>query len=265
MRAQEMKRFNFSFQVLSWRLRILRFPASVDLPDEQWKTVEQDYSVSNKGRIKNKQGFLLKCHSDKRGYVYKSLGKKTYSVHRLVAQLFIDQIGENMVINHKDGNKGNNDVSNLEIVSQSQNVQHAYNTGLNVKINKREVYQVDYRGEIVQMYDSLTSVENCTGINRGLIHNAIKSGCTSNGYRWFKGRDEIDKEREYKTLTKNFFKVIQCDCETHTIIAVYDSYPQATNSSNVSKTNISRSCKTTMKAGGYKWFQCYDDYLNYKW
>jgi hypothetical protein len=238
---------------------------ATDLPDEKWKTFEDDFSVSTHGRIKNKNGLLMNCHTDKRGYVYVSVKGKTKSVHRIVSQAFIGQLSDNMVVNHKDGDKGNNNVTNLEIVSQSFNVQHAYDMGLNVKLNKRVVYQVDYQGNVVAMHDSLTSAENNTGINRGSIHNAIESGCTSHGYRWFKSMEDIEKERYEGLLIKDFFKVIQCNHVTQNIVAVYDSYPQAKNATDTSVTNISRSCKTNLKAGGFKWFQCYQDYLNHKW
>lgn len=238
---------------------------AVNLQDEEWKTFRDGYSVSSKGRIKNAKGLLLNCSVDKRGYIYASIKGKTISLHRIVAEKFINPIERNMVINHKDGNKSNNNISNLEIVSQSCNVQHAYDLGLNVKLNRRVVYQVDYKGTITTVYDSLTSVESITGINRGSIHNAIESGCTSHGYRWFEDVEAIDNETKNETLTKNFFKVIQCDIKTKTILYTYDSYPEARNVTNVSITNISRSCKTRIKAGGFKWFQCYYDYVNYKW
>ena len=238
---------------------------AIDLPQEEWKLIEDNYSVSNKGRIKNKNNLVLKCHSDKRGYVYASLNGKLKSVHRIVAQAFIDRIDDNKVINHKDGNKSNNEVSNLEIVSQSDNIQHAYDIGLSYKQNKRSVYQVDFQGNIVETYDSLTSAESKTGVNRGSIYNAIESGCTSQGYRWFETLEDIEMEKTNGTLIKNYFKVIQCNHETRTIVSVYNSYPEATSKTSISISNISRSCKTNRKAGGFKWFQCYQDYLEYKW
>lgn len=52
------------------------------------------------------------------------------SVHRLVVQTFVGDIPQGMVVNHKDGNKHNNKLSNLEIVTPSQNSRHALKTGL---------------------------------------------------------------------------------------------------------------------------------------
>lgn len=72
--------------------------------------------------ISNK--FLKQSYSKKSGYmVYSS---KLGSVHRLLVTHFIGEIPEGMCVNHKDGNKLNNDLSNLEIVSRSENQKHAY-------------------------------------------------------------------------------------------------------------------------------------------
>ncbi len=59
--------------------------------------------------------------------------KKTYRVHRLVYESYKGEIPEGKVINHKDGNTYNNSLSNLECVTQKENIDHAYETGLNYK------------------------------------------------------------------------------------------------------------------------------------
>lgn len=56
--------------------------------------------------------------------------RKTFYVHRLVAEAYLGEIPEKMVVNHKDGNKFNNNVSNLEIITVSQNNFHAHALGL---------------------------------------------------------------------------------------------------------------------------------------
>ena len=67
----------------------------------------------------------------KEGYARVSLFKngisKKYSVHRLVAIVFIDNKENKSDVNHKDGNKLNNNVNNLEWVSKSENVKHSIN------------------------------------------------------------------------------------------------------------------------------------------
>jgi hypothetical protein len=244
--------------------------AVVDTNDgEVWKQIslpavtKLKYFVSNHGRIKNSNNILLHLNIDKRGYVYCGAFNGV-SVHRIVALEFLslNMNDKQTVVNHKDGNKSNNNATNLEVITQSENIQHAYDNGLSKKSNQQMIIQVDYKGDIVEEFESLTSAEMKTGINRGSLHNAINTGCTSHGYRWFKSMDDVEEERSNGTLCKNFFKVLQCSPEG-SIIDVFDSYPQAFQKTKVTKSNISRACKTFYTAGGFKWFQCYDDYLTY--
>jgi len=66
------------------------------------------------------------------GYLQVDLGfRRPISVARLVAQVFIPITENKPHVNHKDGNKFNNSVENLEWCTPSENIQHAYDTGLN--------------------------------------------------------------------------------------------------------------------------------------
>ena len=58
------------------------------------------------------------------------VGVKTFTIHKLVASNYIDNQYNKPQVNHIDGNKSNNHVSNLEWVTQSENIRHAINTGL---------------------------------------------------------------------------------------------------------------------------------------
>jgi len=102
---------------------------------EQWKIIEgcPDYEVSNYGRVKSfkrTEPRILKTNLGKRGYTSVNLcagcDSCTTSVHRLVAKMFIGSCPEGLQVNHKDGDKINNRVDNLEYVTPSENVQHSY-------------------------------------------------------------------------------------------------------------------------------------------
>ena len=87
------------------------------------------------GRFLIQFGIGRKSTNGKREYLaYKLCDdgfEKTFQAHRLVAKHFIDNPDNLPEVNHKDGNKANNDVKNLEWVSHTENVQHAFDTGLN--------------------------------------------------------------------------------------------------------------------------------------
>jgi hypothetical protein len=122
--------------------------------EEIWKQLSfygnGRYEVSNKGRIRTIYSTIppkvLKtrvCKSN--GYETINFTfegkKKTFTIHSLVAKLFIrDYDGNNEVVNHIDGNKLNNHISNLEIIDRKGNVKHAMSTGLQ-KINHKIIYQ----------------------------------------------------------------------------------------------------------------------------
>lgn len=109
------------------------------LTNEIFKTVEgfDYYEISNYGRLKNKHGRILKPRLQNSGYyfysLYNGMGRnhqKQITTHKLVATHFLDVIN-GYDINHIDGNKHNNHVSNLEYISHSENAKHAYRIGKN--------------------------------------------------------------------------------------------------------------------------------------
>ncbi len=109
----------------------------VILIEEVWKHYIYIYSVSNLGKVRNdKTNKILKSHINNHGYSYITLSfgnrnkvKKRY-VHRLVAYVFIPNPNNKPQVNHKDGNKMNNNLENLEWCTQRENTIHAYKTGL---------------------------------------------------------------------------------------------------------------------------------------
>lgn len=104
---------------------------------ELWANIENTgYEVSNKGRIKSHR--YTKSHDTKildgttmkNGYITIDInGEKVY-VHRLVAYYFCNGYKEDLIVNHIDGNKTNNNATNLEWVSYAENNRHAIKSGL---------------------------------------------------------------------------------------------------------------------------------------
>ena len=98
-----------------------------------WKTIETypDYEVNTQGEVRRKNNKrLLKPCITPSGYYRVNLrkNKKSYTayIHRLVAEAFLSKAIDHIEVNHKDGDKSNNHVENLEWTTHAQNVQHAF-------------------------------------------------------------------------------------------------------------------------------------------
>ena len=109
---------------------------------ETWKDIkgyEGKYQVSDKGRVKSllfinnitkkKREKILSCIDNGNGYLYISLSKngkrENHYVHRLVADAFLKRKKHHTVVNHKDYNRKNNDVNNLEWCTTLENIRHS--------------------------------------------------------------------------------------------------------------------------------------------
>jgi len=134
---------------------------------EEWKSIkgfESYYEVSNFGNIKSitstklrtrnrpstKKEKIFKQRLSKEGYCRTALtvkNKVSYlQVHRIVAEAFIPNPNNYPVVNHIDGNKLNNHVSNLEWTTSSLNQKHAYDTGL-----KKKKINLEQKLEIIEL------------------------------------------------------------------------------------------------------------------
>lgn len=173
---------------------------------EIWKDVvgyEGYYQVSNKGNVKTvertvKFGKQIRTVSekireqvpDKRGYFTVILSKdnkvKNAKVHRLVAESFIPNPSHLPEVNHKDEDKQNNDVSNLEWCD------HFYNTVYGTKLERQRikksipVIQCNLQGEKIKEFESATQAElelrgKFTGNINKCLNGSIK---TAFGYIW---------------------------------------------------------------------------------
>lgn len=88
-----------------------------------------DKKVNNNGGLQHREERILKTRLNRHGYLQVVLSKNksyTKTIHRMVAEAFIPNIKNKPQINHIDGDKTNNCVSNLEWATRQENMQHAY-------------------------------------------------------------------------------------------------------------------------------------------
>lgn len=151
---------------------------------EVWKNIKgfEHYQVSRNGRIKSlRLGRMLKPSINHGGYLYVRLnGSRHKKVHRIVAEAFIPNPYLKPTVNHRDGNKQNNSVENLEWATYSENLFHAHKTGLNP--GKRKKVKCFETGEV---YQSTLEAQRKTGINNGSISRCARGLINmAGGFSW---------------------------------------------------------------------------------
>lgn len=217
------------------------------MSNEIWKKIIVDnketiYSVSNLGNVRNDvTNRLLKLYYDK-GYVFVglSINKKgrRFRVHRLVAEMFIENPENKPYVNHIDGNGTNNNSSNLEWVTPSENTRHAIDTGLMNNASKKEVSQYDLDGNYIATFDSITEAGEKTNSNPEKIVECCRlRRITSNKFQWRYGNSKENIGHvDISTYSK---KVAQIDFKGN-IVAIHDSIRDAARAVNGSSSAISR-------------------------
>jgi hypothetical protein len=151
-----------------------------------WRVVSEypGYSVNKQGDILNNDTKKqLKPTKFSNGYMFVTLcdenGHHKNSVHRLVAKAFVDNPKGYDYVNHIDGNKSNNKAENLEWCTQSENMKHAYGTGLQKPIRSQIEYSLSRsaekrkrpvrNSETGACYSSIIECANAEGVTHSAI------------------------------------------------------------------------------------------------
>ena len=252
--------------------------------EEIWKEIigyEGKYWISNLGRVRSNYlgGMFLKPHYHRSGYIKVQFSKngksKHFFIHRLVAIHFIPNPYNLREINHKDGNKENNCVDNLEWCTRKENIQHAERMGLMYhpvgenNPRAKSFFQFDLKGNLLKYWKCLNSCarflyehderakrefSNVRSLEANLSHTLCGKHKSCCGYL-FSYEPEVNY-REH--LSKACMPVVATDKKTgekYTFDSVneLDGYIMP-NGQLTQATLVSKACRGIRKShAGYTW------------
>lgn len=234
--------------------------------------------VSNMGYIIRRNG--SKSYPTKRKdngyYVIKDGNGRTKRIHRMVAETFLGEPDLRLDVNHKDGDKSNNRLDNLEWVTRSENLLHAYSIGIHSKIqgekNKRSKLTLKEAQEIYDGYETdgyntnTMELARKYNISPRIIRTIVRGINGSGGVAW----PEVNRNRTFpenrrggvsiqpKKEKQDCFcdgtskKVAQVDMKTGEILKVYESANKAYKETGIAHVGMVANGKR-LSAGGYYW------------
>lgn len=199
-----------------------------DYPMEKWADVvdyEGIYMISNYGRLKHLSYSIYGLNADRidvetkirkpnlmnKGYycyeLWKNNKRKVYLLHRLLAIAFIPNPNNLPQINHKDGDKRNNNISNLEWCTAKENTVHAFRVLGRVSPQKgrcgkdcchsKPVCALNKNGEVIMVFESMQEAYRQTGIMESGISSCINGKQkTAGGFLW---KLWLDRPKENKS------------------------------------------------------------------
>lgn len=231
---------------------------------EEWKLYKGVILISNLGNMMSPWGEPRKATVNDRGYyIFNVSGHiKNQRLHRAVAELFLPNPDPGLLtdVNHKDGDKANNAVSNLEWCTRSENIQHAYNTGLreqpkgevspNAKITLEQAQWIYDNYQVIDGKSNGTQLAKQFGIT-SITVRAIITGKSGDGRpQW----ENIVRNRDIPKLTHTggTRKVAQIDIVTGEVIATFNTIKEGIEKTGI-KTISQCASGHAKTAGGYGW------------
>jgi hypothetical protein len=212
-----------------------------------------NYTIFEDGRLFNtKTNKFLSGQISNSGYLTYNItlsdgSKVRLYAHRMVAEMYLDNSEQKAQVNHKDGNKLNNNLSNLEWNSSKENIQHAVKSGL---IETKMIYCFGPDKQLVQVYNYIQDIP--------FNHGEIRKQCLApvkvltNGYYW-----SYDNENTFEIFTTvNTGKartIAQCSLDGE-VLEEFNSISEACRKYNFTSKRISAVCNGREKSHkGFFW------------
>jgi len=168
-----------------------------NLENEEWRELnlqkifgetcklDKTYFVSNLGRFKNSYGKIMENYKvNENGYIRVYIYKKTFTLHRLLALTFLENHENKEQVNHKDGNKLNNSIQNLEWCTNKENQIHKVQNGL-ANSYTRKIGQYNLNDTLIKEHISIISASKEVNISTSSIKGVLKNyRKTASGFIW---------------------------------------------------------------------------------
>lgn len=176
---------------------------------------EDEYVISEDGQVWNKKtGAAMHGSVNSHGYMVLSLTKdgkkKDRKLHRLLAATFIPNPNGYECVNHKDGNKLNNSLANLEWCTKGYNNRHAREE-LDIDFATKPVCQTTMSGEIVAVWASQSLAAKSVGVTPVCISRCCEgTAATAGGYKWepaCKMFSDYVRDRKRDVIRKQIMKL----------------------------------------------------------
>jgi hypothetical protein len=217
---------------------------------EIWKqTIESETTfISSYGRVKNKDRIIYMNENDS-GYYMIRINKNRYYLHVLVAKYFLPNYeyyeknhkNGKVVVNHKNGNKLDNRAENLEIITGKENIQHAFDTGLNKGSCKKEILKIQNdTNKVLREYPSIKSLAEDIKLSFTRTSSIINNKIIQNGFRYeYKYKIDINLRNTHR-------KVYKYNTKTNEL-TVYNSVEEVAEKENIKIPTIHKKiCQKTI-------------------
>jgi len=237
------------------------------LENEEWREInvnkllndeiisDKKYYVSNLGRFKNSYGTIMENYKpNEDGYIRVYIYNKTFAIHRVVAFTFLQNPENKETVNHKDGNKLNNNVDNLEFATNKEQQIHKFQIGLGNNFT-RKIKQYDLNWNLIKEHTSISLAAKEMNISKGSIQGVlIKYRKTAAGYIWRYSDDTDIDFTEKITINENRGRSVgQYDLNMN-LIETHNSIADAGRNVGIHKNNIWGVIHNFRKtSGGFIW------------
>ena len=223
----------------------------------QWIKVKRNpqYMVSKDGQIINTKTKRILKGSIRNGYIRINIQEKWESLHRLIWESFNDTLLEKeQIIDHIDGNRLNNKLSNLRLVTQSENVFNGHINGHNGDVS---VKQYDLQGNYITTYFSMKAAAEAVNKTKDAVRSAANRHGTCAGYFWVREDDDISIKELIKTTKankpkKNYIGVTQYSLDGKKI-AYFNSLKAAAREVGCADSTIKRAADNYRPGKGFIW------------